>query len=319
MHKHVLHIRLIRLLVDLRRNPCKSFITNIRLYRVKTLYKHVDPKVKLPLVQQQRVIHIMLHQQLLAIPPSGNIFYRIDQEDSFASPAFGRLGYIKHVWIVFHVFLKQILLFRQQVAQRCELKVLAKVLLHPIHDVTQNLLPWKQLRAGISVDMDLRSWADNVDVWVSQSHAVPNEVAITVNFGLLPAVEVNDVLEGLSFVLAMASVHDEFCLLFGLCFWGDGRPFDLAIFYGFSVCMELDRQNPARAFWRGATLSGILFTIFILLLVILNTPRTLVFLLLLLQLLLLKLLLLLLHDLRLHGLVRRPLFFIFQSCLKFIH
>jgi len=130
----------------------------------------------------------MLNKKLLRVSPSWNIFDTIYQKYSFSSSSFWWFSNIKHVRVVLHIFFKQILFFRKKVTQRSKFKISPKVLFHSIHDVTQNFFSWKKFRAWISIDKYFRSWSHNVNIRVSQSHSIPYEITVSINFRLLPSI-----------------------------------------------------------------------------------------------------------------------------------
>lgn len=154
--------------------------------------------------------------------PPRNVSYPVDQKDSVSAAAFGWLCNVPHVFVLGHVFVKEVFFFREHVRQRSELVLFAEVLLHPVHDVAQDLLPCKQFGAWVSIEEEFvaclafDSRLDDVDVSVAETDSVPDEVAFADAGGLVPSAQVDYILESFSFLSAMSGVDHKLLALFAL-------------------------------------------------------------------------------------------------------
>ena len=67
MHERFLVVRLSRRLVASCAETRKAFVVNERLHRVKACNDYVDSQVKLDSIEEQRVVQVALHHDILAL------------------------------------------------------------------------------------------------------------------------------------------------------------------------------------------------------------------------------------------------------------
>lgn len=205
MHVEILDVLVVGLLVVVRAEPGQAFVAEVRFHRIYSSNQNVHSTVELLLVQDQRVVYVPLRQELVVEGRLRQVSKLLQQDDSFATTAFGRLGYERLVGVLAHVVFEVPHLVWQQERVGHELVINWEKPLEPAYDDAEYVFLRKVIHQGVPIELAF-AHLDDVQIVVSEGHTVPQNRPISGLIGLSVPVLANHILQSVELCPAVIGV-----------------------------------------------------------------------------------------------------------------
>ena len=189
--------------------PSHTLIVEVGLNRIDATNENIKTNVEFLFVDQVWVIDVSLQLIFVVNRIFGQVAYFTHDHDAVTTSTFGRLSNENLSRILLHVAFKVARFIRQQKWIRHEFELDREKPLQPADDHAKYVLLGKMVHQGISIENALVIGPNDVQVLISQSHAIPQDRALTIPRAFPEATLTDYVLHCIQLTFAMMRIYND--------------------------------------------------------------------------------------------------------------